>query len=223
MRVVDALTQRGVEDRLAGLDDDLGFGGPDGDGVAHRRVRNGRRNRGAAGARIILNLLFDTQTIQGRAEHRPREAAIAAKSDGLDQARLDALLGYALRRARLRASAGVEASVGAAGGPTPGRLGALLLIEANPGLTQTALGRALGIDRSSVVPLVARLMREGLIRRDAHADRRAHALALAADGVALLARLRPALAAHEKRIARALRPVERRQLMRLLARVAPAG
>lgn len=115
-----------------------------------------------------------------------------------------------------------EASVGTEGGPTPGRLGALLLIEGNPGLTQTALGRALGIDRSSVVPLVARLMREGLVRRDAHADRRAHALALAPAGVALLARLRPALAGHEKRIARGFRPAERRQLMRLLARVAPA-
>ena len=151
-----------------------------------------------------------------------REGAIAAKAEGPDHARLDALLGYALRRAQLRVFADFEASVGAAGGPTPGRLGALMLIEGNPGLTQSALGRALGIDRSSVVPLVARLMREGLVRRDAHADRRAHALALAAGGVALLARLRPILAAHEKRIARALRPVERRQLMQLLARVAPA-
>ena len=166
--------------------------------------------------------MFDTQTIQWRGGGPPREAAIAAKSDGPDQARLDALLGYALRRAQLRVFADFESSLGAAGGPTPGRLGALLLIESNPGLTQTALGRALGIDRSSVVPLVARLMREGLVRRDAHADRRAHALALAAEGVALLARLRPALSAHEKRIARALRPAERRELMRLLARVAPA-
>ena len=149
------------------------------------------------------------------------EATIAANATP-GTGRLEGLLGYALRRAQLRVFADFARAMDG-GGPTPGQLGALLLVAANPGLTQTALGKALGIERSSVVPLVDRLAAKGWLRREAHADRRARALRLAPGGEQLLARLRPLLDAHEKRIARGLRPAERRQLMGLLARVAPAA
>lgn len=106
-------------------------------------------------------------------------------------------------------------------GLTPGQLGALLLIEANQGLSQTQLGAALGIDRSSVVPLLDRLEGLDLIRRTAHAsDRRTHALALTEAGVAMVRRLLPLLEAHERRIAGDLTASERRVLMQLLDRIA---
>ncbi|MBV8536464.1 MAG: winged helix-turn-helix transcriptional regulator [Alphaproteobacteria bacterium] len=135
--------------------------------------------------------------------------------------RLEQLLGYELRRAQMRVFQDFEAAMEELG-LTPGQLGALFLIEANRGLSQSELGAVLGIDRSSVVPLIDRLQKRGWVRRAARAsDRRAHALELAPAGVALLARLLPRLEAHETRIAAGLQPGERKRLFELLAKMAP--
>ncbi|HEX9465961.1 MAG TPA: MarR family transcriptional regulator [Alphaproteobacteria bacterium] len=134
--------------------------------------------------------------------------------------RLETLLGYSVRRAQMRVFQDFEAEMNELG-LTPGQLGALFLIEANRGLSQSELGTALGIDRSSVVPLIDRLQRRGWVRRAARAsDRRAHALELAPAGIALLERLMPRLEAHEARIAAALSPAERKRLFELLSKVA---
>jgi DNA-binding MarR family transcriptional regulator len=138
----------------------------------------------------------------------------------LQLGRLEKLLGYALRRAQIRVFQDFAAEMKEFG-LTPGQLGALLLIEANKGLNQSELGHALGIDRSSVVPLIDRLQRRGWVRRAARAtDRRAHALELAPGGVTLIARFLPHLEAHEARIAAGLSPVERERLFALLSGVA---
>ncbi len=134
--------------------------------------------------------------------------------------RLETLLGYSLRRAQMRVFQDFEGEMNELG-LTPGQLGALFLIEANRGLSQSELGLALGIDRSSVVPLIDRMQKRGWVRRAARAsDRRAHALELAPAGVALLARLLPRLEAHEARIAGGLTSAERKRLFELLSKVA---
>lgn len=134
--------------------------------------------------------------------------------------RLEQLLGYSLRRAQIRVFQDFEAEMNELG-LTPGQLGALFLIEANRGLSQSELGIALGIDRSSVVPLIDRMQKRGWVRRAARvSDRRAHALELASAGVALLGRLMPRLEAHEARIAGGLTAAERKRLFELLAKVA---
>lgn len=141
-------------------------------------------------------------------------------SAAIREGRLSGLLGYALRRAQIRVFQDFATAMTPLG-LTPGQLGALLLIEANQGLSQTQLGAALGIDRSSVVPLLDRLEGLDLIRRTAHAsDRRTHALALTDAGTAAIRRLLPLLDAHERRIAADLSPSEHRLLMQLLERVA---
>lgn len=150
------------------------------------------------------------------ADSAPRTGARAAILLG----RLDQLLGYSLRRAQIRVFQDFEAEMNELG-LTPGQLGALFLIEANRGLSQSELGVALGIDRSSVVPLIDRLQKRGWVRRAARlSDRRAHALELAPPGVALLGRLIPRLEVHEARIAGRLSPAERKRLFELLAKVA---
>lgn len=152
------------------------------------------------------------------------EPAKSAKpNDGrISEGRLSGLLGYALRRAQMRVFQDFAASM-AALGLTPGQLGALLLIEANPGLSQSQLGAALGIDRSSVVPLLDKLQALDLVRRTARAtDRRTHALELGDAGAALIRRILPVLDAHERRIAAGLSASERQMLMALLERVAAA-
>jgi len=138
----------------------------------------------------------------------------------LQLGRLEKLLGYALRRAQVRVFQDFAAEMKEFG-LTPGQLGALLLIEANKGLSQSELGNALGIDRSSVVPLIDRLQKRGWVRRAARAsDRRAHALELAPGGVALIARFLPHLEAHEARIAAGLPSADRERLFALLSDIA---
>lgn len=136
--------------------------------------------------------------------------------------RLEGLLGYFLRRAHVFAFQNFGAHM-AEDRISPGQLGVLLMCEANAGINQTRLGRALGIDRSTLVAMIDGLEERGLVARTPSAiDRRSHALKLTRQGEAFLKALQPRLARHEAEIARNLAPAERRQLMDLLARIAPA-
>lgn len=133
---------------------------------------------------------------------------------------LEALLGYHLRRAQMAVFQHFTRSIGALD-ITPGQFGVLALIDANPGLSQSRLGAALGIDRSSVVAVIDRLEGRGLVvRAAAPTDRRSHALHLSTRGTATLRRLKELVEAHERDIARDLSPGERAQLIALLRRVA---
>jgi len=94
-----------------------------------------------------------------------------------------------------------------------------LLMESN-GLSQMALARALGIDRSTLVPILNRLQaRSLLVRRVSPTDGRTHALGLTPAGAAALARFARLVSAHEKRIAAGLSTAETRKLIELLEKV----
>jgi DNA-binding MarR family transcriptional regulator len=144
---------------------------------------------------------------------RPNAAA------GVASGPLDELVGYHLRRAQSRVFDDFLATVGG-DGVTPGQFGVLVLIEANPGLSQSALAKALGIERSTMVAVIDRLERQGLVRRDPSAsDRRSYALAVTAAGDRLLARLWPRVREHERRIAAGLDAGEQAVLIGLLRRI----
>jgi len=133
---------------------------------------------------------------------------------------LPTLLGYQLRRAQLAVFQNFAEVVGASE-LTPGQFGVLAVIDANPGLSQTQLGGALGIDRSTVVAVIDRLEQRRLVLRHASPhDRRSHALHLSAEGKATLTRLIERVHVHEQAITRDLTESERAQLMALLQRVA---
>jgi DNA-binding MarR family transcriptional regulator len=87
----------------------------------------------------------------------------------------------------------------------PRRFAILLLIDQNPGLTQTALSRASGRDKSTLTPALDDLERRGLIeRRRCAKDRRAHALYLTDGGRSLLREIRRHAAAHDRQLDRIL-------------------
>jgi len=87
----------------------------------------------------------------------------------------------------------------------PRRFAILTLIDQNPGLTQTALGRASGRDKSSLTPALDDLERRGLIeRRRAPKDRRVRALYLTVGGRSLLRELRRHALAHDRQLDRIL-------------------
>ena len=133
---------------------------------------------------------------------------------------LASLLGYNLRRAQVAVFQNFTEVVGASE-LTPGQFGVLVVIDANPGLSQTQLGNALGIDRSTVVAVIDRLESRGLVvRQSAPGDRRSHALHLSDSGRATLRRLTERVRAHEREIARHLSAEELAHLIELLGRVA---
>jgi DNA-binding MarR family transcriptional regulator len=133
---------------------------------------------------------------------------------------LPTLLGYQLRRAQLAVFQNFTEVVGASE-LTPGQFGVLTVIDANPGLSQTQLGGALGIDRSTVVAVIDRLeQRQLVLRHAAPHDRRSHALHLSAEGKVTLARLIERVRIHEQAITRDLTESERAQLIAVLQRVA---
>jgi DNA-binding MarR family transcriptional regulator len=134
---------------------------------------------------------------------------------------LPTLLGYHLRRAQVAVFQHFAQVMGTAD-ITPGQFGVLTVIDANPGISQTRLGNALGIDRSTVVAVIDRLEGLGLVVRAASPhDRRSHALRLAEHGTATLRRLEDLVRAHERHIARDLSAAEQAQLLALLKRIAP--
>ena len=142
-------------------------------------------------------------------------------SPKLDRGMLPTLLGYVLRRTQSAVFADFAATFQAAGAAlTPGEFGLLVLVARNTGLSQMALARALGIDRSTLVPILDRLQARGLlVRRRSATDGRTHALALTSSGNKALARFTSLVQAHEKRIASRLSTAETRTLIELLEKV----
>jgi DNA-binding MarR family transcriptional regulator len=138
-------------------------------------------------------------------------------ASALHQGLLPELIGYRLRLAQQAVFRDFAASVP---GLSPGRVGMLLLIEANPGLTQSRLANAVSRDRSTMVGVLDQLEAKGLIERRRGADRRTNGVWLTRAGRSALARAKRAIAIHERRVAARLSRVERAQLLDLLARIA---
>ena len=90
------------------------------------------------------------------------------------------LSGYLLRRASAAALNELNDRL-AALGLRHTDVSLLLLIRANPGITQSQAGRLLDIQRANMVPVVARLEKRGLIKRTP-VDGRSRAIRLTAAG-----------------------------------------
>ena len=135
----------------------------------------------------------------------------------LSQGLLPELVGYRLRLAQQAVFRDFAASVQ---GLSPGRVGMLLLIEANPGVTQSRLAHAVSRDRSTMVGVLDQLESKGLIERRRGADRRTNGVWLTRTGRTALARAKRAIAIHERRVAARLSSAERAQLLELLERLA---
>jgi len=99
----------------------------------------------------------------------------------------------------------------------PAQYSVLLIIEANPGRSQAAIGQTLGIERARLARLLHELERRKWIsRRASGSDARSHCLHLTADGEKALARIKSLAAQHEARLAEHVGANRRTQLMDLL-------
>ncbi|WP_245614953.1 MarR family winged helix-turn-helix transcriptional regulator [Muricoccus aerilatus] len=149
------------------------------------------------------------------AQPRPRRGAAPAlrvlegapaERGGVRLGPLTDTIGFHLRLAQeasfaafARRNAGSD---GAGSGLKPGRFAILAMIRENPGLSQTALGLAVGRDKSTLTPALAELERCGLVRRDRGADRRSYALSLTPAGEAALTALSRHAEAHDRALDR---------------------
>jgi DNA-binding MarR family transcriptional regulator len=143
--------------------------------------------------------------------------ATKQKPDGaLGRGILPGLLGYRLRLAQQAVFRDFAQSVAEL---SPGRVGMLLLVEANPGVTQGRLAEEVGLDRSTMVGVIDALQARGLIERRRGADRRTNGLWLTRAGRTLVSRVKQRIEIHERRVAARLEPAERAQLLALLEKL----
>jgi len=130
---------------------------------------------------------------------------------------LPGLLGYRLRLAQQAVFRDFGETVSDL---PPGRVGILLLVEANPGVTQSRLAQAVGLDRSTLVGVLHALEARGLVERRRGEDRRTNGLHLTRVGATLVSALKRRIRAHERRVAARLTAAERAELLRLLKKLA---
>ncbi|NWG26193.1 MAG: winged helix-turn-helix transcriptional regulator [Pseudorhodoplanes sp.] len=153
---------------------------------------------------------------------RPRDADAAGSEQGepINFGPLEHWIGFNLRMAQTAAFAGF-AKLSHEIGERPGRFATLMLIAKNPGISQTALSRANGRDKSSLTPVLTDLVRRRLVSRTrTRNDRRTYRLTLTPAGERVLRELVACAERHEDRLDAIVGPRERAQFLRTLKRIA---
>ena len=140
-----------------------------------------------------------------------------------EDAVLRQFVGYQLRRA----FAVVQADLNTSLAPFDLRrltFAVLAMVADRPGLRQARLAEVLDIEGPHLVGLLDELQGRGLLRRERDpTDLRAHVLEPTEAGLALFARAREAVAAHDARMRCGMPKGERAALARALARVESKG
>jgi DNA-binding MarR family transcriptional regulator len=152
---------------------------------------------------------------------KPGPAETDARPIDFDE--LPTYVGYLIRRTQTRIFGEFEATL-ADFDFTPGSFGVLTVVRANPGITQVVLAAAFGVDKSTMSPVVVRLEKRGLIRREVlSSDRRCHALYFERSAESSFVAAREKVWAFEAGIAARLTKGEQRELARLLGKLQEAA
>lgn len=147
-------------------------------------------------------------------------AAQNGAGEAIDIGMLDDWIGFHLRMAQIasfqsfaRHAQGIELS--------PGRFAALVLIDRNPGISQTALSRAIGSDKSTLTPVLDKLVKRGLVSRErTHNDRRLYELKLTDAGRKVMRAMHEHAQQHEKNLDALVGPKDRALFLKILRRIA---
>jgi len=145
-----------------------------------------------------------------------RRREIARRTAPLNRDVLDQHLGYFTRRFQVWVFQDFIRTLSEIG-IRPAQYSVLVVIGANPGLSQADLGQLLGIERARLVRMLDRLDRRGLTRRlPSSVDRRSHALHLTRDGEKLLKQAKLLANQHEARLTEKLGAENRRVMLNIL-------
>jgi DNA-binding MarR family transcriptional regulator len=149
----------------------------------------------------------------------PGAAALPRERKGRRDIDLDVLtdhLGYALRRAQVWVFQDFIRTLSAID-IRPAQYSVLVVIGANPGLSQAELADRLAIERARLVHMLDHLQQRGLTERlPSPSDRRTHALQLTKEGQRLLKRAKALAARHEARLTERIGAEARAQVLELL-------
>jgi DNA-binding MarR family transcriptional regulator len=138
----------------------------------------------------------------------------------VDLGPLPGLIGFMLRRAQIAVFQEIFRAFAEAG-IRPAQFSVLVVIERNPGLTQTEVAAALGIKRTNFVALIDGLEQRGLAERKCSAtDRRSHALYLTDAGTTMMRQLLHLVDSLEARLVSRIGPGGRDRLLALLRQIA---
>jgi DNA-binding MarR family transcriptional regulator len=153
-----------------------------------------------------------------------RRKSVAAKAKGRRNAapeklalgQLNRHLGYFLRRLQMWVFQDFIQTLAPAK-VRPAQYSVLLIIEANAGRSQAAIGQMLSIERARLARLLHELERRKWVsRRASGTDRRSHSLYLTEDGEKALVKIKSLAERHEAQLADYVRPKRHGQLMDLL-------
>lgn len=135
---------------------------------------------------------------------------------------LEDILGYYLRRAQSANFQKYDKHLSERN-VSPGQFGLLCKIDNNPGISQTALARADGIERSTLGEIIDRFEERKLVERRRHpTDRRAYALHLTRKGKKFLSQITPEVLDSEKELTQHLTQKEFRTLLALIKKLVGA-
>ncbi len=144
----------------------------------------------------------------------PKSARRVRRNIDLDE--LNVHLGYFLRRAQVWVFQDFIRTLSAID-IRPAQYSVLIVIGANPGLSQAELADKLAIERARLVHMLDQLAKRGVIERLASpVDRRTHALQLTREGQKVLKRAKALAAKHEARLTEKLGADAHRELLRVL-------
>jgi DNA-binding MarR family transcriptional regulator len=135
---------------------------------------------------------------------------------GIDMGILPSLMGYMLRQGQLFVYQDFFQTL-AQEQIRPPQFSICEVVSRNPGIRPSDVASAIGVKRANLVPLVSALEDRGLLSRaSATTDRRAQSLHLTEEGEKRLAHWRSLILPHEERLAKALGPNGKTQLVQLL-------
>jgi DNA-binding MarR family transcriptional regulator len=151
---------------------------------------------------------------------RMGEKKRARRTDGaVKMTPLSGYVGYALRRAQGVIFADFNHTL-AELSLRPGQFAVLMMIDQNPGASQSDVSAALGIQKANFVATIADLEKRGLVRRrKSESDARTYSLGLTPRGRTLLQRAAELQSLHEARVTEQLGKEGRLQLLGLLDRL----
>jgi DNA-binding MarR family transcriptional regulator len=132
---------------------------------------------------------------------------------------LSGYTGYVLRRAQAVIFADFNQTLGKLN-LRPGQFAVLIVIDQNPGTSQSSVSAALGIQKANFVATIADLEDRGLVRRQkSESDGRTYSLGLTAKGRSVLQHAAELQSLHEARVIAQIGPEGRQHLLALLDRL----
>lgn len=143
--------------------------------------------------------MTETGKTKGKiAEMSARRDSETGQTRKPDLSYLESTLGYRMKRALVHVYRGIHDSLGETG-LTLVQFSVLSIVQDNPGIAQSELSAALGVERPRLVPLLDTLEKRGLAeRRQNPEDRRGRMIHLTPKGASCITALKTRFDAHQE-------------------------